>query len=296
MDDRPGPKKHVAVRTALLVVQVAVLLGAAYFIWDRAGDLLADFRADDIRGREGWLVASALLYAAFYAILAWHWQLVARSVDPAAHARLWLTAFASQPFKYLPSSLFMFSFRAKYAHDLGFSLKRSTKAQLIENGNFVTAALVLSGWLFALGWGVAAAIAATLVLTFAIGTGLAIERTVRVPKLGAMPVRRETALLLVCMAAWAVAGVAFWAVLQAFGSSVGLVPAIAINALAFAAGIIAVFAPGGLGVRELVFAANGIANPPVVLWRLVTLVVDVVVGLAGIVAVRVVKSAGQRRN
>lgn len=279
----------------MLALQLAVLAGAAWFIWDRAGDLLADFRADDIRGHEGWLAVSALLYAGFYAVLAWHWQLVARSVDPSVHAKLWLSAFASQPFKYLPSSLFMFSFRAKYSHDLGFPLKRSTKAQLLENGNFVLAAFVLAGWLFSFGAGATAATAATLALTFAVGFGLAFDRTVRVPKLGAMAARRETLLLLICMAAWAVAGVAFWAVLQAFGISYGVPQAIAVNALAFAVGILAVFAPGGLGIRELVFAANGVAAPPVVLWRLVTLAVDVVVGVAGIVGVHAAARTRRRR-
>ncbi|MSU76107.1 hypothetical protein EXS54_01370 [Patescibacteria group bacterium] len=293
MDDRPGPKKHIAIRTGLLVVQVSILAAVVYFLWDRAGALLADFRIDDIRGQEGWLALSGLLYVAFYGVAAWHWQLVARLIDSSVHTRLWLSSFAAQPFKYLPSSLFTFSFRAKYAHDMGFSLRKSTKAQLLEYANLVASALVLSGIIFAFDYDLILGTVTAGLTALALAAGLVHTGSVKIPKLGTVPTRREAGLLLLCAAGWVLAGLAFWTVLQAFHASVGIFPAIAINALAFSVGILAVFAPGGLGVREVIYAANGIANPPIVLWRLITLIVDVVTGVAAIGAIRWQKRRGR---
>ncbi len=273
----------------MLITQVVVLAVVIYYVAVYAGTLLSDFRADDLRGREGWLVLSGFLYLACYGLQAWHSQLVCRTVDPSTPSRTWFSFFAAQPYKYLPSSLFTFSFRAKYAHDMGMPVKASSKAQIIEYTNLIISALALGGIIFLFNHSRPLGITLLFVLAAAGAAALVLRKTVRIPKLAALSTHREAGLLALSATGWTVAGLAFWASLVAVQAEVAVSEAVALNSLAFAISILAVFAPGGLGVREALFAANGIATPAVVLWRLVTVAVDAVAGAAAIAAVSLSK-------
>jgi uncharacterized protein (TIRG00374 family) len=82
--------------------------------------------------------------------------------------------------------------------------------------------------------------------------------------------------------AWLSAGTAFYLMVMATGQQLDFVTAVTANAVAVSLGILAIFAPGGIGVRELVYNKFGVASAGIILWRLMTLMVDVLVGLVAI--------------
>jgi uncharacterized membrane protein YbhN (UPF0104 family) len=62
--------------------------------------------------------------------------------------------------------------------------------------------------------------------------------------------------------------------------------AISANAAGYAVSILAVFAPGGLGVREFTLYLFSVQNPAILLWRLITLAGDLLLGFGAVAYIR----------
>ena len=77
-----------------------------------------------------------------------------------------------------------------------------------------------------------------------------------------LPVRATVAAGVLTLASWMTYGVAFWSLARGLGLGAALTPptAIGVFALGYIAGLLALFAPGGVGVRE---AAFGLLLAPV---------------------------------
>ena len=86
-------------------------------------------------------------------------------------------------------------------------------------------------------------------------------------------------MLAVCVLAWLVTGVGFIILNNSLGFHFEYSRLIAANTLAFSLGMLAVFAPGGVGVREFVFSVFMINPTTIIYWRLVVFVVDFIVGV-----------------
>lgn len=65
---------------------------------------------------------------------------------------------------------------------------------------------------------------------------------------------------------------------------------IAANSIAFSLSILAVFAPGGIGVREAVYSFFSIAAVTVISWRILVFVMDFLVGIVSIFLIKKAKT------
>jgi uncharacterized membrane protein YbhN (UPF0104 family) len=171
----------------------------------------------------------------------------------------WITFFfKSQLGKYLPGSVWQYAGRVGLARTRGVPVQRalvSVVAEIVYSAvAAATAAGLILGWVAAVG--VFAGLAALLALGFTvrgrIAGAIARDRQSILAMLRAGPV--AVGLYLVV---WGLYGFAFWTT----GRALFAIPAsdipryIGVFALAWLAGLVAFFAPGGVGVREAVIAA-----------------------------------------
>jgi uncharacterized membrane protein YbhN (UPF0104 family) len=167
----------------------------------------------------------------------------------------WVTLFfKSQLGKYIPGSVWQYAGRVGLARRLGVPVKLvalSIAAEIAFSAfaAAATASLILGWWASAV---VLAAIAGLLLLSISLRRlrgARAVDREALVISLGAAP----TAVILYLLV-WGIYGLAFWMTGRAlFTIPVADLPRyIGVFALAWLAGLVAVFAPGGIGVREAV--------------------------------------------
>jgi hypothetical protein len=193
-------------------------------------------------------------------MLAQHWLLVAREIIPKISSNQRLAFFASQPYKYLPTSLFTLSFRAKYAKKLGMGLKDSSKAQIIENINMVGTALTLAGVLLLFFWSNLFGIVALASLGFfAVILWKNHHITIHIFKTGIkFHMRCWLKAVGWCLMAWSVIGCGLYVLAASLEPNVNIFKSIAASSLATGSGMLVIIAPGGIGVREAVFASFGV--------------------------------------
>lgn len=275
------PKRVVGLsdtkRILLAALQLTLAGLAIYIAASQIGKHADSLDATMLIHATPWLVAAGAVQALFYGVLAAHWQYITKHIEPNVSNSQWLALFAAQPYKYLPTSIFTLTFRAKYAKKLGMSVKRSSLAQLVENLSMLAAAtaVVVAIWLSTHDEPALATIAFIVCLT---GFVVGFEVLSRVKYGIHFPVKKRLAIFFMAVFAWIVSGIAFFLVIVGLDQQTRLVEAIGANAAAIEAGIIAVFAPGGIGIRELVYGLFNVGALVIVAWRLVTTVVDMIVG------------------
>ncbi len=94
------------------------------------------------------VLASLLLFLAYYFLMSLNWLMSTRLMDKKSKDRQLLVFLASQPYKYLPTSLFVFSSRSIYGNKLGLSLKDASVAQIFENSALLSANFTLFSILY----------------------------------------------------------------------------------------------------------------------------------------------------
>lgn len=267
------------------ILQVALTILLIGFIAFKFEDFFS--RVDWSLVVEKWpfVVFSSFVFTLGYWLMAQHWQRVCEVVDGSAQKRQWLAFFASQPYKYLPTSIFTFSFRAVYAGKLGMSFKRSSEAQVIENINLIGTSIfiglfllsLLFSWIFAVLLGAAGSL--LLVLLWKL-------RFFNIPKLHIrINLREWLKTLPLVVGGWIFMGCGFYIVSSVIDNVFSPISAVAANSLATGVGILAIFAPGGIGVRELVFSLFFYTSTSIIIWRLVTFLVDIAIGVVAIWAI-----------
>lgn len=260
----------------LKYLQLLLTIALIAFIVLKAGDF---FRKVDWQViADNWLmvVLSGVLFVCGYLFLAWHWLAVCRLVDSKTSSKQWLAFFASQPYKYLPTSIFTFSSRANFAAKFGMSLKHSTQAQVIENFNLIGSALITGVILLLLLTNILLSLVITLAV-IAVVLLLWHQKSLVVLKLP-IDLRKWVSSLGIVTVGWLVIGLGFFVLALGLESRFEPILAIAASNFATGLGIIAFFAPGGIGVRELVFSYLLFASGTILIWRLTTFTVDIVVG------------------
>lgn len=278
----------------LLVIQLVFFVAIVVFGIQRFQVLTDSVTPSLILRKPIHLSLSVACFLGFYALLACHWQLLTQKFVGKHHTRQWLAFFASQPYKYLPTSLFTFSARATYAKKLGLSVKASSVAQIIENANIVLAGiLVVSLFLIfqtSILWGlIGTSLIALIICTVVLSPRLMISRNNF-----QLSGREWIKLFILPIGAWLFAGLSFYILLAATGHNITVLSAIVANTLAITLGILAVFAPAGIGVREFVYAQFAVAATGIIFWRLLTLVVDFAVGCIAIYLIR--RHKGSTKN
>ncbi len=264
----------------LLAGQFALFGALLFFFWSRVRSLAENVDWGAVPSHVPQLMMATVMVLMFYGVLSVHWLMVCRLIDTKTPRSQMLSFFASQPYKYLPTSIFTFSSRARFSSKLGMGLKKSSAAQLIENFNLIGSALGTGALLLVFQqslWSGLGAAGLGLLLAAALWK----KKTIYITKLHhEIALRTWLMALALSFCSWLIVGLGFAITTQIFGGETSLVDMIAANAIAFGASILAVFAPGGLGVRETIFTYFSVALGAIVMWRLITIVVDGLVGIA----------------
>lgn len=280
--------KNPKFNKALSVLNVLLTALVFVFAYQYGKELLQNANFEGLSSRWWALMLSVVMFLAFYMLASLHWSMICRLIDKKASKLQPAAFFASQPYKYLPTSIFTFSFRAKFAKALGTPIKESSYAQLLENFNILTSGIIVSGVFLLLYWNVLAGLLVIGISFIAIYFLHRNKVEFKLPILSkkVIPIYQLLPALLLITAAWVIGGIGFYFTAVALNNDADVRLMIAANAAAYVASILAVFAPGGIGVRELVLANFSVSNAAIVLWRIVTFAVDMISGLAGIVFIR----------
>jgi glycosyltransferase 2 family protein len=231
-----------------------------------------DLRAQPLEWRvePGWIILSAVLVWLMYAILiaAWRRMLAAwgwGGLDLWSASRIWTVSNLG---KYLPGKIWAVAGMAVMAQRAGVGAGPATGSAVILQVLAIGTGAAIAGLT---GWGAlrtaypgAGVGLVALVLGAAAAIGLLfwpelVSRVVRraVPDAPPMrPPRGAVAFGLVANAlAWVGYGAALWLLARGLlpGAGLELLPAIAVFTASYLAGFLALFAPGGIGVREGVF-------------------------------------------
>lgn len=274
-------KKYLNKKLLLKLLNVFLTLAVVYFCFIYGDHLLDTADFSTLKDRWWMLILALILFLGYYLLAAIHWLWVCRIVKKNVGNSQAVAYAASQPYKYLPTNIFSVSYRAVYAKQLGMPLRDSTYAQLIENFNIVGSGIGVTVLFYAwyLNWMLGASV--TILAAAVLGLCVYYKLTLAVPftknkyKIHTYSVIPS---FLLMASAWFVGGVSFWLTAYSAGLPINFLLAISANAAGFVVSILAVFAPGGIGVRELTLSLFGVQNSAVVLWRLLTFTVDIVVG------------------
>jgi hypothetical protein len=246
----------------LLVVALVVLLALRLWqLWRREP---VDFGQLDVGVFVAAVVASVVAVSAYGLV----WLYLLRRLGTSAPLS-WITLFfKSQLAKYLPGSVWQYAGRVGLAHNRGVPIQPALLSVVGEIGYSAIAAGAVASLI--LGWVTAAAVFLGLAGMLALGraargriatfferapsdqTDARLDRRSVLATLRAAP-----ATIVLYLVVWCLYGLAFWAL----GRALFAVPAsdlpryIGVFALAWLAGVVAFFAPGGIGVREAVIAA-----------------------------------------
>jgi len=269
--------EHATTRRVRVPAQI-VLVAALVFVVLRVRSIWHGSHIE--LGNVNWLaLAGGLLFgAAGTAAGAVIWLSILRGLGVRTQRRWAAVFFQAQLGKYIPGSIWQYAGRAAVARGHGLPVRPVAMSLPVEFGaaalaGGVTGAFLL-GW-----WGTAVIAAAAAIL-------LIIERRPNVSNLAVTTTIHAT---LLCIPMWLLLGASFW--ITARGLVGTPVQELAFYAGAFAiawlAGLVAIYAPGGLGVREAVLVALlssriGTADALVIAAasRLILIIVDV--ALAGI--------------
>lgn len=223
--------------------------------------------------------------------------------------------------KYLPGSVWAFVLQMELARRAGVPRATGFVAVLVTVGLSTTSALLvgmlgvpaLFSYSTAVAWIVVAAVPVTLicayppVLTRLVNLALRILRRAPLPQ--QLTFRGIAPCLGWCVASWVLYGVSLWLLAsdQAVPGAGGLIKCVGALALAMTAGLLAVVAPSGIGIREAVIVAAltpymnaGVALGLALASRLVFTVAEVVLGvgaaISGAITLRRTKRLGLPQN
>jgi hypothetical protein len=246
----------------LVVVALIVLL--ALRLWQEWRREPVDFGQLDVGVFVAAVVASVAAVSAYGLV----WLYLLRRLGTPAPLS-WITLFfKSQLAKYLPGSVWQYAGRVALARNRGVPIQPALFSVVAEIGYSAIAAAAASSLIF--GWLAAAAVSLGLAGLLALGRALRGRIATLVVNAPSDPgrgrldrqsvlatLRAAPATVVLYLVVWGLYGLAFWTT----GRALFAIPAsdipryIGIFALAWLAGVVAFFAPGGIGVREAVIAA-----------------------------------------
>jgi glycosyltransferase 2 family protein len=293
-------KPTVRVLGRLLALALIVLL--ALRLWQQWRREPVDFSQLDAGVFAAAVVISVVAVSAYGLV----WLYLLRCLGTRAPLS-WITLFfKSQLGKYLPGSVWQYAGRVGLAHTRGVPLQRGVVSVVTEIVYSAIAAAAAASLI--VGWAVASGVFVGLAVLLALGfalrgrvAGLVVRLPANRDGLDRQSVlaglRAGPGAVVLYLAVWGIYGLAFWTT----GRALFAIPAadipryIGVFALAWLAGLVAFFAPGGIGVREAVIAAllNSRLGPAdaIVLAatsRVVLSTIDIVAGVAsfGVPALR----------
>ncbi len=251
-------------RAGRIALKVALVAIVAVFIWRSLSRNWDEFSAIEfeLHVKPEWILLSVLVVWATYAIQIASWRTILagwqQRIAYRDAARAWCLANLG---RYVPGKLWSIAglvVLAQRAGVAGWAAGASAvvvQAVGVGTGVILVAAALGPGT-FAVGLAIAAAVATgTLAL-------LAWDRAVqwlarmigRTGELRALPVATVLTAGTLTLLSWVTYGVAFWCLAQGLGvEGLSLPVAAGVFALGYLIGLMAVFVPGGIGVRELAY-------------------------------------------
>ena len=237
--------EHATTKRVRAVGQL-LLLAALVFVALRARTLWHGSHVE--LSKVGWwaLAGSVALAGAGTAAGALIWLVILDALGVKTRSRWIGIFFQAQLGKYIPGSVWQYAGRAAIARAHGIPVRSVGVSVPIEFAASAMAAGAMAAFL--LGWWGLAVVAVVAVILIAAGRPFFVRRR------EAITTARATLLYL---PAWLLLGGGFWLCARALvGAPAGeLASYIGAFAVAWLAGLLAVYAPGGLGVREGVLVA-----------------------------------------
>lgn len=267
------------------LILTALLLVFAYGYISRIVQQ-ADF--ENIAVNWTFLVLSLALFTVGYVLMSIHWLFSCWIVNPSTTQRQVVAFFASQPYKYMPTSIFTFSSRAVYAKKLGLTLKQGATAQVFENSSM----LIANFGLFVVLYTARINIFYSLLIVMAITGVLYLfskQKDIQLQFRGRqLNVVMKQLVKMYCVASlgWFTVGLTFVAFNAGLGLQINFLDFLAANTLAFSLSLLAFFAPGGIGVREVVYDFFLVSGVAIIFWRMFTFILDSLFGLIAILAIK----------
>ncbi len=249
------------------VVQALVFLLVAAFVARSLSRNWAEFESlhFDLRLDLRWLGLSVLAVVLTSAIQIESWRRIlagwSQTLGYADAARIWFLANVG---RYIPGKVWSVAGMVVLAQRRGVAAWSATASAVAVQAIGIGTAVALIVATATAAGSLRSLVLATLVALGTIG-GLAWEfataRIARVvPKmdqLRPLPLGALVLATLLTLGSWLTYGVSFWALSRGLGQphTLGLAPAAGIFAAGYILGLIALFAPGGVGIREGVFLA-----------------------------------------
>jgi glycosyltransferase 2 family protein len=225
-----------------------LLLAGLVFVLLRLRSIWRDSHID--LHHVGWaaVTGAVLLAACAMAASAFIWMAILRQLGAPTRARWVGVFFQAQLGKYIPGSVWQYAGRTALARAHQIPVRPVAISLAVEFAGSMAGAAVLS--LLVFGWWGAIAVPVVLV-----AVALALRLRSDASGRGAGRVALRTTSLYI--AAWPLTGISFWLVGRALFDAPLRDMAVYVGAFAaaWAVGVIAVYAPGGLGVREAVLVA-----------------------------------------
>lgn len=239
-----------------------------------------------------WFISSIVAFILFYILQSVAWYSVLGMYSEKKQYILSTTFLASQVFKYLPSSIFSFSFRFIFVKRFGIGAKAVTKAILLENGFQIYTGLIFFCLFFGVYRPVFLLLVPLLLCMIYVSFYLAKHDKSyikKIPVVGKMcnftffSYTRIHLILLLYLSSWLLSGLSIYLFRYSVtGQSDNFFNISAAQALSYSASILAVFSPGGIGVKELVLQIGRISDNLILNWRVITVLIDIFVSAIAI--------------
>lgn len=267
---------------------MAITAALLLFAWIYISSLVRQATFSEISINWLLFLLSIAFFIGYYGLMSVNWLIAASMFDPTVKRNQLLVFLASQPYKYLPTSLFIFSSRAVFAKRLGMSYKKSSLAQLFENGALIAANFSLFIILYLIEKNTALGLGLLLIIMLAsLFVYKRKELKVKFRKLSfEVDTVKLTSMFYVCFVGWLLCGLSFSFFNLSLGISIDLLVLLAANTLAFSLSMLAIFAPGGIGVRELVYDRFSINKAAIIYWRILVFCIDMLIGIPSIFLLR----------
>jgi glycosyltransferase 2 family protein len=228
------------------LVAHALLFAGVVFLIVRLRSIL---RGSDVHLTEAgwwWLAAATLLGVVAVVCSSLIWLVILRRLGALAHSRSVAIYLQGQLGKYVPGAVWQYASRAAMARVHGLPVRVVARSLPIELAATASAGAAFT--FLALGWWGAVGVAAAIGAAAGLGALLSGRR---------VGLRIAAQTIPFYAATWPLIGLSFWMTARAF---IHVTPSeLALYTGAFAAawivGLLAIYAPGGIGVREAVLVA-----------------------------------------
>jgi len=227
-----------------------------------------------------YLLLSILSFIFFYTFLAIGWVLILQKYTKVRSNTFFSIFFLSQMFKYLPTSIFSFSSRIYFLKKKGVNNSSSISTIIIENLFILYSSfyifLLFNGYLW---WSLLALLGIILPYIIYIRFSSVLKKNKYIKHI--LPVYNISTyeylqIWLLYLSSWAFAGLALVFLSKSmYISIIDIANYIAFQSISYTASIIAIFSPGGIGVREFILLFSKVPETVILNWRIITFTLDI---------------------